>query len=486
MLLIKALRRVQRSSEQGSSLVAVLGVMLVGLILTTLVSSAVVKAYSFSSSTRAGVQSHTAADAGVAATRAGLYTVGNCSSQPVPGTYSSSTAGLSYTATVQFDAGSGWQSGCPTLSASRIRIVSTGYAQAKGVSGASSGDSRRVEAIFNYLTPGIKPSGAAVQFNGGGDVEANSTFDLSESSGLIVENGNFDCSNNNSVLNGNLVVKGDLTFTGSCTVNGNVAVSGTANLGSGAIHGNLSASSVVPNPPGTHVSGTYTQTSVVPQTPPWVDVAYTPTDWLDSTGAQFQVKTAPGGISCTLSSGNLGGSTLGKPLIVDMRSCPGGPLASNNTSIALTSDVVIFAQQFNFSGVNSLSFSSSNSAVHRLWFITPDTVPDGHPTCNRTAPAPDTQGDFQEKNNLSASDVFATTNTVQAMLYTPCAMIAKNNLTWNGQLYTGAYSTLNNNPAFTYDQVGIAGYDLTTGAVTPRITTPQPGTLISNRDLAGG
>jgi hypothetical protein len=461
-LLIRTLRRVPTSRERGSSLIAVLGVMVLGLILTTLVSSAVVKAYSFSSS------------------------AGNCSSQPVPGTYSSSTGGLSYTATVQFDAGSGWQAGCPTLSASRVRIVSTGAAQAKGVSGASTGDSRSVEAIYNYLTPGIKPTGAAVQFNGGGDIEANSSFDLSESSGLIVKNGDFDCSKNNSVLNGNLVVTGDLNFTGGCTVNGNVAVSGAANLGSGAIHGNLSASSVVPNPPRTQVSGTYTQTSAVPPTPPWVDVAYTPSDWVDSTGAPFQVKTAPGGISCTLSSGNLGGSTLGKPVIIDLRSCPNGPSAGNNTSITLTSDVVIFAQQFNFSGINSLSFTSSNSAVHRLWLITPDNVPDGQPTCNRTAAAPDTQGDFQEKNNLTASDVFATTNTVQAMLYTPCAMAAKNNLTWNGQLYTGQYSTLNNNPTFTYDQVGIAGYDLTTGAAIPAITTARPGTLISNRDLAGG
>jgi hypothetical protein len=150
--------------------------------------------------------------------------------------------------------------------------------------------------------------------------------------------------------------------------------------------------------------------------------------------------------------------------------------------------VVIFANQFNFTTVNGLQFTSSSSAVHRLWFITPDNVADHQPTCNR-APAstdPAHQDDFNVKNTLTASDVIQTTNAVQAMLYTPCALITKNNLTWNGQIYTGSYSTIVNNPVYTYDQVGIAGYDLSTGAVIPPLLSPQPGTLISDRDLAGG
>ena len=71
------------------------------------------------------------------------------------------------------------------------------------------------------------------------------------------------------------------------------------------------------------------------------------------------------------------------------------------------------------------------------------------------------------------------------MLYTPCALVSKNNLTWNGQLYTGTYSTVINNPVYTFAQVGIAGYDLSTGAAVPTLTSPQPGALISNRDLGG-
>ena len=482
------LRRWQQShtaNERGSALVAVLGVMVVGLLLTTLVASSVVRAFGFSTSTRAAVQSHAAADAGVVAARAGLYIVGNCALQPTPGQYVS-TGTLVYTAKVLSDSGSGFTAGCPTLTTTRVQIISKGTAQSSGVAGMAAGNTRTVEATFNFLTPGPHPSGPSIDLYKGGTIEANSSLDLSESGGLLIQNGNLDCAKNNTVINGDLVVKGNLTFSGTCSVNGNATVTGAAVLGSGSIVGNLTAASVSPNPPGTKVGGVYTQSAAAPSVPPWTDVTYTPSDWLDSSGALFQVLTAPADLSCNLSSGNLGGTASpGKSVIINMLACPGGPSASNNTSISLTSDVVIFAQQFNWASVNSLSFGSSNTSVHRLWFITPDYVSDLVPTCNRAAAAPSTQGDFAVKNSYAASEVFSTTNLVQAMLYTPCAFVGKNGFTWNGQIYAGDYSYLQNNPTFTNDSVGIAGYDLGTGARSTIVTNPKPGSSISNRDLAG-
>ncbi|MCU1585289.1 MAG: hypothetical protein JWM49_1845 [Microbacteriaceae bacterium] len=485
MLLTKWIRHA-RANESGSALVAVLGVTVLALILTTLIASSTVSAYGFSSATRAAVQSHAAADAGVAAARAGLYVPGNCAARPVAGTYTS-TGALIYSATVQYDAGSGWYPGCPTSLASRVRIVSTGTAKSSGVVGATSGNTRKVEAIFNYLTPGPKPSGAGITLYGGGQVEANSSLDLSESAGLIVQNGNVVCDKNNAVINGDVTVNGNLNFTNSCTINGDTTVSGSATLGSGKIVGNLTAASVSPNPPPiSQVTGTYTQTAVAPVVPPWVDVSYTPSDWIDSSGTPFQLKTAPTDISCTLPNGTLGATGVGRSVIINMLGCTGGPSVSNNTTVSLTSDVVIFAQQFNFGSVNSLTFNSADTSVHRIWFITPDYVANHQPTCNRSAAAPNTQGDFVVKNSLTASDVFATTNRVQAMLYTPCAFVGKNGFTWNGQIYAGAYSYVQNNPTFTYAPIGIAGYDLKTGDSIPSVLTPQPGAQISNRDLLGG
>ena len=78
--------------ERGAALASVLGVMAVGLLFASLITATVVGAYGVSSSTRSGVQSGAAADAGVAAARQGLYVVGNCAGQAVPGTYASAVA----------------------------------------------------------------------------------------------------------------------------------------------------------------------------------------------------------------------------------------------------------------------------------------------------------------------------------------------------------------------------------------------------------
>jgi hypothetical protein len=474
--------RATRASERGSALIAVLGVMVVGLILTTLISSQIVSGYGFSSSTRAGVQSQAAADAGIAAARAGLYVSGSCAGQPTAGTYAA-TGTLKYSATLQHDDGSGWQAGCPTLSTTRVRITSTGTAQSPGVARVSSGDTSKVEAVFNYLTPGVTASGTSLYLYGGGQVEANSSLDLSESDGLVIKNGNFVCDKNNAVINGDVTIGGNLTFTSNCTVNGNATVSGTATLGSGMIQRKLTASAASP-PNLTGQAHPYVQSTITPVTPPWTDVSYRPQDWVDSSGALYQVKTAPTDISCTLPNGSLGGSSLGHPVIINMLGCAGGPIASNNTTVQLTSDVVIFAQRFDFSSVNSLVFASQNSSIHRIWFITPDYVADNTPTCQTGAPY--NQGDFIAKNGLTASDVFETTDTVQAMLYTPCAFQGKNGFTWNGQIYTGGYSYVQNSPVFTFTPIGIAGVNLDTGLTTTVVTSAQPGTQISNRDLSGG
>lgn len=460
--------------DRGAALASVLGVMAVGLIFATLITASVVGAYGVSSSTRSGVQSGAAADAGVAAARKGLYTVGNCAAQPTPGTYASAVA-PKYSATIEYFAGSTWVAGCPPVTATEVRITSLGTAQTAGVNGATVGNTTKVEATLKYLVPGIEPSGVAMYLHNGGTVESNSTLDMTESpgAGLMVKNGNFDCAKNNTVINGSVIVNGNLTFGGSCTVNGSAWVSGTATLGSGKIRDNLTAGTVVPNPPGTRVGGTYTHSAVIPAIPPWTEVAYTPSAWVDSTGTPYEVRTVLLG-GCALPNGTLGGTIAGKPVIINALGCLLGPTASNNTTVRLTSDVVIFANKFDFAGVNSLVFSSSTSAVHKIWFITPDLLSNAQPTCT-----PLTQGNFSVKNGFTIS------NPLEALLYTPCAFSGANGFNWRGQLVAGNYSTVKNNPTFTYVPIGLPGVDLDTGSVTPTITSPRPGSVVSNREVAG-
>lgn len=462
--------------ERGSAMVAVLGVFAIGLILTTLIMASVVHGLGWSTFSRASVQSHAAADAGISAARAGLYTTGDCASQPTSGVYVS-TSSPEYRAVVEHNDGAGWITGCPTANTSQVRITSTGTAESPAVAGVSAGDTSKVEAVFQYLVPGINPTGVALYVYDGLEIEANSSLDLSEggSTGLIVKNGDLLCSKNNTVINGSIVVLGNMTFANKCTVSGSAQVEGLATMSSGRVDGDLVAGSVNPNPPGNHVGGTYTQSSVVPAAPDWVNLTYKPSDWVTSDGTPFEVQTFSS--SCKFTSGNLGGTTPGIPLILNaLSNCPSGLTANNNTTVSLTSDVVIFGNMFDFSATNSLTFKSSTTAAHRLWFITPDNglADDKAPTCDAS------QGSFSVKNG------FAIKAPIAALLYTPCSFDGKNGFTWSGQIYAGGQSYAKNNPSFSFVPVGAAGVDFDNAIVTPVISKPQPGSLVTMRDRNAG
>jgi hypothetical protein len=456
--------------DEGSALVPVIAVMAVGLIVGALLSSSVVGGMRFSSSTRLGLQSQAAADAGVAAARAGLY-AGDCTLQPTSATYSS-TGSIYYSATVQRLLNGAWQTGCPAYLTPQVRILSTG--RAVDSAGNPQGAPTTVEAVYNFQWPGVAPSGVGMYLYGGAVVQANSSLDLSEG-GLVIKKGDFVCGKNNTVLNGNVTITGNLDLgSNSCAINGSAWVSGSVTLGSkGSISGNLTAGSVSPNPPGSQVGGTYTQSSATPDSAPWTDISYTPSDWVDSNGDPYQVVTLSGS-SCAQVGGWFGGFA-GQPTIINALACPNGIQVTNNTTFQLTSDVVIFANTFNWGSINQLNFASSDTTERRLWFITPDNVQDGVPTCQTP-----TQGDFSINNS------FQIQSPVDAMLYTPCAFNGKNGFVWRGQIYAGSYSNVQNNPAFTFIPVGVAGYDLGNGSKTTTVTKPQPGSLVSNRNVTAG
>ena len=457
------------ADDRGVAMVPVLIVMAVGLTVSAMLTSSVVSGLNFAGSARAAVQSQAAADAGIAAARAGLYN-GDCAQQHTPATYSS-TGALSYTATVQRLVSGLWQTGCPTNVTPQVRVLSTG--RAVDSAGNPVGAPTTVEAIYNYISPGVVPSGTAMYLYGGGVVQANSSFDFSKTpgAGLVVKKGDLVCGKNNTTINGDVLVNGNLDVgTNSCAINGNAWVSGAVTLGpKGTISGNLVAGSVTPNPPGSQVGGTVTLGGAVPSAAGWTDISYVPSDWVDSNGHPYQVITLSGS-SCTQNGGPLGGAP-NQPTIINALACPNGIQVTNNTTFRLTSDVVIFAPMFSWGSTNQLNFASSDSTEHRLWFMTPDNVADGNPTCQST------EGDFAINNS------FQIQAPIDAVLYTPCAFAGNNGFAWRGQIYAGSYSSVMNNPSFTFVPVGIAGYDLNNGTRTPPLTDSQPGTLISNRNI---
>lgn len=462
-------RSVSGNADRGSALIPVVALAALGLIVGASLSTSVVGGLSFSGSTRASLQSQAAADAGVSAAVAGLY-AGTCSAQPTAATYSS-TGSITYSAKVSRLVNGLWQTGCPAFLTPQVKIVSTG--QAVNSSGTPYGASTTVEAIYQFLWPGVKPSGVGMYLYGGATVAANASLDLSEG-GLVIKKGNFVCAKNNAVLNGNVTVTGNLDLgSNSCAINGSAWVSGAVTLGSkGSVSGNLTSGSVTPNPPKSQVGGTYTQSSTIPASSPWTDIPYTPTDWRDSSGTAFQVVTLSGS-SCTQAGGWFGG-VGGTPTIINALACTNGIQVTNNTTFKLTSDVAIFAPVYNWGSINQLNFASSDTTEHRLWFMTPDNGTDAKPTC------------ASDEGSFSINNSFQIQSPIDAMLYTPCAFNGKNGFTWRGQIYAGSYSDVENNPSFTFIPIGVAGYDLGTGEETDQVTTPQPGSLVSNRNLIPG
>ncbi|MCU1471530.1 MAG: hypothetical protein JWQ39_2679 [Glaciihabitans sp.] len=260
MFLTKLVRygRKLHDDERGVALAAVMGLMFVGLLLSTLVVSSVLGGISSTTSTRAGVQSETSAEAGVDVAHAAIVTGTGCQA-----TYTSTTAPV-YTATLSYTTaasavGATWVAGCPTASAQFVKVTSVGSASAKGVGSNSTGDSTSIEAIFNkpVTTATITKDGPAVYayssqgYGGSGTlVSEDGTADAN----VMVKTGNVVCSGAASDAGDLLIADGNLTISGSCNLGGNVWVmtsDGTKGIftqsGGDTVTGNVIARTVTVN-----------------------------------------------------------------------------------------------------------------------------------------------------------------------------------------------------------------------------------------------
>ena len=460
------------SAERGSALMAVIGVMGVMIVITLTLTTATLYSLDFTRSTRASVQSVAAAESGVSAAELSL-TQGTC--RP---SYSRSspqfTAEVAYSLSSTDDV---WVAGCPAagVAAVRLRVESTG----SSLTGSAS-DRTRVEAIFEYESatpPDVQPSGAAMYLYGGVVFMNNADLLVAESgrAAIQVKNGNVSCSNN-TVIEGDVVVSaGNLNISG-CSIEGNAWATGAATLG--AVTGNLTAASVnlTAAQRASRIGGVYTRYNVgtpIPTVPPWVDLNYTPSDWIDASGAPYKVASI--GAGCTIDASTLSSAANGgRPVIINaLAACPSGVTAVG--TVKLSSAVVIFANKFTF--VNNVHFQSSSTSRHKVWFITPDLVADHLPTCGAS------QGDFLMKNS------FTVAPTLDAMTYTPCRFNAMNNFEWRGQLYANGANDFKNNTRFESAPLGLPGIDLDTGTVTgggSAGAVPRLGNMTSMRDLTDG
>lgn len=480
--------RGQGRDDRGSALMAVLGVMAVTMVIGLTITAATINGLSTTSSSRASVQSRSAAEAGI---DSGLVAV---SSGSCP-TASSGSAVVTYSATIQYLDAGGNAVTCLSPLAVQMRIISTGTAQSVAVAGATQGNTSKIEAVYGYTpftpatpgTPGtpasappIVASGAAMYLYGGLDLKNISPIASTGAvTGIQVKSGDLDCNNNTTISGDVVVANGDLSLK-KCIITGNVWVSGTATMATNSeIRGNLRAANA--SRPSL-VTGSYNAPATAPTVPDWVDFGYEPTKWLNSDGSAYTVKNLGGCNITSASAVNLTAPT--KPLILNALGCS---TVTASADVMLVNDLVIFAHGFDFTGkANGLTFGSLTA--RKLWFVTPDgnaaVVADKKPSCSG-------QGDFLVKNG------FTIGSTVSAMLYTPCSLGTGNRPTWVGQLYVGEPSSTWNDIDFDYAGVGLAGVNLSDGTVTAGPTAATPGTpgtaaipakvneLASHRDLAG-
>ncbi len=231
------------SGDRGVAMAAVLGLVAVALILTSVILTSVVGATSFSTYTRAGVQAQAAAEAGVAAARAGLA-AGTCASAGTPPVYRSATGEHPVYAAQIFRpaTGGGWTAGCPVGTGTQVRILSTGYADRGGQGGVTAGDSVVLEAILaSASTPTtIQASGPAIYAYASSSFGNGARFVSVDGSSpdVLVRTGNVSCTGDFPGVANFVVRGGTLAIGNSCRIEGNAYSTGRMTLsGNGYVRG---------------------------------------------------------------------------------------------------------------------------------------------------------------------------------------------------------------------------------------------------------
>lgn len=527
-----------KRSERGSAILGVLGVMGVTIVIAVTTTTASLHAVGLTTSTRAGVEAEAAAEAGVD------YAASQLATSVCQATYSSTSAPkfsvvVSYSnlATSPGTTDNSWVVGCPTsTSAQRLKLVSTGTASTSGVAGNTTGNVRKVEAIYPYQPSPpdytIVPSGPATYSYSQQDPTINNLTITQAGTvrpSIVYLNGSATCTSGSQITGDLIFGGGSLSVTSGCTINGDMYSSNVVSIQSGDITGNVYAAGVqngfsvslspsaeidgnifgagpvsiagevggnVVAGPTTGVStftnqssvggsvvsagtvsaasgsvkGTITQnktgivTPTIPTAPPWVDYAYSASDWVASNGSPYAVLTMSSCTSSALSTAmaTLAGSSV--PMILDTRVC-GAVTNFSGINMILTSDSVILANGFNFTSNN---IQASSAPDKRLWIIIPDTVADRQPTCPSGSSA-------NIGNNVQIGP------HVDAMIYSPCA-ISNGGDVWTGQMYSSSIGT-SSNFVLNFMQIGLPTVNLSTGQYMAPTGTGVLGDRTSIRDL---
>ncbi len=536
--------RPRRGDDEGAALALVIGLMFVGLLITSLIMAAIVGGIGFTSAARSGVESQAAADAGVAVAQAGLE-AGTCGS--VAGLYKSAAGAVpAYSAQVwRADSTGSWVSGCPIGSSTQVKIVSQGTTSAAGVAGKKGNDKSRVEAVYSIpvVVSGIAATGAAVYaysstgFGGSGHLISVG----GSQPDVLVKTGNVSCSGSSEGITDLVVNNGTLNISGSCNVAGNAWASGRATLSGGVtVAGNLVANGI------TISSGTVTKSA-------WstLDLTMSGGSALVSQNATAKSLSMTGsarilGSAWIYGASSVSNSTIAGNLTTKTKSGTGATIGST-TIIAAgpgTSPYIAAAAptvpdwvdfkyvQADWVGFGSATISGTCTTAQIVAAIaTMNTGPgvldargctngfvlggadkltlkkDLAIIANKFALSgsagllssgatrvwminPDTTADnaptCASGNSFSISGAVEIDPKIAYMIYSPCKVDIASSIHFNGQIFGGQVS-LNGSGELGYVKVGLPGYDLTTGISTSAGATGGSNlTMVSQRNVTVG
>ncbi|MBX9718998.1 MAG: hypothetical protein K2X36_09195 [Microbacteriaceae bacterium] len=540
MFLTSLTRRLtaRRDDDQGMAMVAVIGLMAVGIIVTAVIGSTLAGSLSFTSATRAGVQSQASAEAGIAAARAGLI-AGTCVSrggvyENIPGEQPV------YMATVWVPSGSSWTRGCPTTLTQQVRILSTGESNQPAVGTADFGDQTSLEAVLSSVavSTGIVASGPAVYaysstgFGGSGTLVA---FGGSAPS-VLIKTGDVTCSGASGGVADWVVDNGALSISGSCSITGNVwatrrlNMSGNVQVGGNAVAAGITnaSSRIVGNAwstaditlsgGGNHIGGNATAASLTMnsstriQGNAWItgatsmhstsriDGRLTSRTWNNqgTTGSRSIIAAGPGAspyltpprpfvpdwVDFPYRASDWSGQT-----IVTLATCTDATYASALATIGTNRGVIdarACSNGFALGGNTKLAlrndlaiianrFNLGGSAGFTATSAAQLRLVIPDETDNNLPTCP-TNGSFTIGGNVTFQTPIST------MIYTPCTADIASGLYIKGQLFAGQAS-LGGSATIAYVPIGLPNVNLSTGESNATNETEADRTLVSLRNV---
>lgn len=457
---MKAMWRRPGRDESGSALIIALIIMTVTVTLSLAAANEALHGASTTQLDRNRIQAVSVAEAGIDYALSQLQgqepppcslTVPTLASAPVTGTASVT---LTYYDTYppSGDPDGSCAAGFPGGNPAALEIESTGK-----IGGSSVGE-QKMEALVQlspYLADAIYANSLSINNN----VVLSGQVGVGDNANVYVQGSpstTVTCADNGDIHGSLYVQQGSVSLSNNCQVHGAVWAGGNVSAAPNTqVDGLISSTTEDIDFQGTHAGGALAHGSVTPACPNPVfgtcaaqasvgNVPQEPFPVLTESAAETAFTQEGYALVLATSCDQLDTyvPTVNTVFVLPP-SC--GPLTLGNSATMTTNaDLAVIAPN-GITTNNSFTWESGDGATHKLYLIVPDVAPGSTPLDCST-------GDYDVNFKNNASFV-----NLDAVIYTPCNLIAKNNPVSTGQLYVNGNLQINNNFSMTFQPESLPG-----------------------------